>query len=1057
MNKTIYITPEAPEWTSLNYKKLREEGIAFIQKYSGKEWTDFNHHDPGVTILEYLCFGITDSGYRCNLPITDFLYATENHRLNPVDNAFFLPEKIFPCAPLNADDYRKIILDRFDSIENVWLTPVSGQQDGLKGLYKVMLQLREDAGTSTANEKIRNEVHKLLCAHRNLCEDFESIDILSEDPVDVSATVELEHDASCEQVLAEMLLNLIHYFTPPVKMLSFENMEAEGGPLEEMFDGPEPIHGFIKTSSLKPLPVVAYLSRIRETMIATSGVKNITDLVVRINEVRQYTEEISIRENAYLGLSDAMLPKKDMPLPFRFMRNEKRIEPVTGLVTQFLNGLLAREARKYNYALNIPKPLQFSDKDLVDIGAYYSIQRFFPAAYGIGAYGYPQFFTAAQKINAFRLKGYLACMESMMADYVSNLTRLKYLFAIDTDTPGQADDPDHGPDRANPAYLRQTLNDIPDMESLWVGQPDSPEDPEKALKHEQSAMDRHHLFADHLLARFGEHIELTDKQIRSREEQLSQRQRLLQFKRRILQQFPDLSRNRGLGFNFRPDDNAPKLQERTLQWEDQSFPSWEWDNISGLKKRLCHWMNIEDYSDHGLTDFQPLSKLFGYWRSTPDAVVPPAQAVPLRPLLRYYKNSEYFEIRKSEEEEAGFSVAFTTGAETSHTLFQTRTQEDAQQQLDRLKSALAALNEQCLGFFIVEHLLLSPKSTQGRKLQLKIRVGTQELVFQSLVYDSLANMERLSDAFLMVASLETNYEVLKTEDNQYFILLKKGVQPYLVCNTLTSITQANKWREDMIELVNKTMNEAPGKINDWISFPVQDVKGKNIAADAYNHQLSIVLPNWVDRFSTEEGKRAFESMAKQHAPAHLKILFRWLPWHKMQTFEQGYKQWLVAKSTFDPEDAGAVFSMDQKAYELAQLLELQEAEKIDDGGTGDSSRINRQILDAVFQHSSYDMLFSADQLTIFEGIDKQVESWLQKTMVYNWNLLASMSTAKKYELYSSAGTEISGLQLESWIRQAAYALAGNWTELENYQAELAGGRIKIKEMADKKLQLLYAL
>ena len=45
---------------SMNFEKLRDEALTYVQKYSGAEWTDFNLHDPGITILEALCF------VRCN-------------------------------------------------------------------------------------------------------------------------------------------------------------------------------------------------------------------------------------------------------------------------------------------------------------------------------------------------------------------------------------------------------------------------------------------------------------------------------------------------------------------------------------------------------------------------------------------------------------------------------------------------------------------------------------------------------------------------------------------------------------------------------------------------------------------------------------------------------------------------------------------------------------------------------------------------------------------------------------------------------------------------------
>ena len=36
----------------LRFDERFEEGIRLVQRYSGKIWTDYNYHDPGVTILD---------------------------------------------------------------------------------------------------------------------------------------------------------------------------------------------------------------------------------------------------------------------------------------------------------------------------------------------------------------------------------------------------------------------------------------------------------------------------------------------------------------------------------------------------------------------------------------------------------------------------------------------------------------------------------------------------------------------------------------------------------------------------------------------------------------------------------------------------------------------------------------------------------------------------------------------------------------------------------------------------------------------------------------------
>ena len=56
---------------------------------SGKIWTDHNVHDPGITILEVLCYAMLDLGYRTHLAVEDVL-AKNPTLTNPEDN-FFTP------------------------------------------------------------------------------------------------------------------------------------------------------------------------------------------------------------------------------------------------------------------------------------------------------------------------------------------------------------------------------------------------------------------------------------------------------------------------------------------------------------------------------------------------------------------------------------------------------------------------------------------------------------------------------------------------------------------------------------------------------------------------------------------------------------------------------------------------------------------------------------------------------------------------------------------------------------------------------------------------------
>ena len=63
----------------IDYDSLLRDGISLIQKFSGNKWTDYNFHDPGITILEQLCYALTDLGYRSNFKVEDLLLLNKDN------------------------------------------------------------------------------------------------------------------------------------------------------------------------------------------------------------------------------------------------------------------------------------------------------------------------------------------------------------------------------------------------------------------------------------------------------------------------------------------------------------------------------------------------------------------------------------------------------------------------------------------------------------------------------------------------------------------------------------------------------------------------------------------------------------------------------------------------------------------------------------------------------------------------------------------------------------------------------------------------------------------
>ena len=65
------------ETPPLDFQSLRLRGLDWLQRYAGERWTDYNVHDPGVTLLEALVYGLTDLAYRVDFATADLLTAMD--------------------------------------------------------------------------------------------------------------------------------------------------------------------------------------------------------------------------------------------------------------------------------------------------------------------------------------------------------------------------------------------------------------------------------------------------------------------------------------------------------------------------------------------------------------------------------------------------------------------------------------------------------------------------------------------------------------------------------------------------------------------------------------------------------------------------------------------------------------------------------------------------------------------------------------------------------------------------------------------------------------------
>lgn len=106
-----------------DYFFLRRTGIGFIEQMASRRWTDYNPHDPGITVLEALCYAITDLVYRLGWEMKDIL-APATPPPDPLQpfpqQAFFTAREILTINPGTPDDFRRLLINR-ELVRNAWV------------------------------------------------------------------------------------------------------------------------------------------------------------------------------------------------------------------------------------------------------------------------------------------------------------------------------------------------------------------------------------------------------------------------------------------------------------------------------------------------------------------------------------------------------------------------------------------------------------------------------------------------------------------------------------------------------------------------------------------------------------------------------------------------------------------------------------------------------------------------------------------------------------------------------------------------------------------------
>jgi hypothetical protein len=120
MSDTLFIPKVQNLTDDQNYQFLRKQGLQYIENLAHDLWTDYNEHDPGITIMELLCYAITELGYRGDFEMQDLL--ADKDGKTDAKQAFFSAKNILTVNPLTVEDFRKILID-IVGVSNAFMFP----------------------------------------------------------------------------------------------------------------------------------------------------------------------------------------------------------------------------------------------------------------------------------------------------------------------------------------------------------------------------------------------------------------------------------------------------------------------------------------------------------------------------------------------------------------------------------------------------------------------------------------------------------------------------------------------------------------------------------------------------------------------------------------------------------------------------------------------------------------------------------------------------------------------------------------------------------------------
>ena len=428
---------------SMDFAALLAEGIGYAQSMASDQWSDYNEHDPGLTMLEQLCYALTELGMRGHYPVEDLLADADGQVGR---QSLFGGERVLTTAALTVEDYRRLLYDRVIGLKNFWLLPVG--QDW-PGLYRGVIEVFSWADV----QHVRAEARRLLRSHRSLGEDLLALTVLLPQTIALAGTVVLKQGGDVDEAMAAILFDLNLHLVPGPALVSRDVKRDQGTDWDAIYEGPLLHDGVIDQLGAATPPTAIELRQIARIVQGSAGVDSLAGL--RFGDID--ADHLPLLQDALPRFASAARPA-DWPFEIRDVSGA-RLTPDRQRVDRFMLRLASQLHQTETAGQHSATTLGYRRKRYgrqLDIGNYFSIQHQFPVTYGLSRYGVPANLhwqasdtlregepgtladadrnhhpaASQRQAQARQLCAYLLLFEQMLANGYSQLAAARQLFAV---------------------------------------------------------------------------------------------------------------------------------------------------------------------------------------------------------------------------------------------------------------------------------------------------------------------------------------------------------------------------------------------------------------------------------------------------------------------------------------------------------------------------------------------------------------------------------------------------------------------------------------------------